>query len=696
MTDRYEVEVLLRPIVEVWSALSAFCIAFFIVYASELLMITPDIADMTATLLCLIGAYRARQAFTVYRYQLNIKRSPRYQLSSKKIPVSNKGLFLGKGFRWTQKHTERLYAARDKNAEKYVQPHALKRYIRKKELAWEHTPVLKHVTRLTAIDSPFNPVRPPPKTGGEAALHGVGVEDEQDAYMPLSDRPGHVAVIAKTRHGKTRLAEILITQDIHRKEKNCVIAFDPKNDPDFFKRIYIETQKAGREFIVFHLGYPELSARYNGIGSFSRITELATRVANALPGEGDGRAFKDFAWQYVNVINVALFALGEKSDYLKIRRYITDIDSLFVRYALHWLTENGSTYWKKELASTESQINLNKLTRTEQGREVKAVALARYIKQLDVFDPVLDGLISAFRFEREYFQKITAAVKPLLEKLTTGKIAEIIAPDLTDLDDKRPVLDWMEAIRKGAVVYVGLDALTDPEIASVVGESAFSDLTSLAGRLYKHGIEDGLPSLPQKIEQPKIIIHADEFSDLIGQQFKTLINKSGGAGYEMTLYTQTWSDVIAELGDSARAGQLAGNIGTLIMMGVKELATCEMLTKQLPEVNVSEVMAVSSATDASTLNDGVTFVSQNQDRISVSRVPLISPPDIVALPKGQAFALLNGSQLWKLRIPLPTKLDDQELPDDIGKMLSSMRECYTSVIDYTSADHSIDFEPLRA
>lgn len=108
----------------------------------------------------------------------------------------------------------------------------------------------------------------------------------------------------------------------------------------------------------------------------------------------------------------------------------------------------------------------------------------------------------------------------------------------------------MEAIRKGAVVYVGLDAFTDPEVASVVGESVFSDLTRLAGRLYKHGIENGLPSLSKKVEQPNIIIYADEFSDLIGQQFKTLINKSGGAGYQMTLYTQTWSDVIAELGDS--------------------------------------------------------------------------------------------------------------------------------------------------
>ena len=687
MTAKYEVEVLLRPAVEIYSALIAAVTIAIALLAPTTLMMTPSIAYMAAALLSVLALYRARQAWYIFKYHRNIKRNPRYILSSKKIPISNQGLFLGKGFRWTQKHTERLYAARDKHVEHYVQPNRLKRYVRQKELSWEHTPGLKYLVKLTAFDTWFNPVRPPPKTGGEPVIHGVGLEDERNVFMPLSDRPGHTVVVARTRHGKTRLAEVLITQDIHRKENNCVIILDPKGDADLLKRAYIEARKANRELIIFHLGYPELSARYNAIGSFSRITELASRISNSLPGEGDSRAFKEFAWQYINVINVALFALGEKPDYLKIRRYISDIDPLFVRFATYWLGNNGPKNWQQQFSNIQKKINTDKLSRTEQGRELEAVALARYIKKMNIYDPVLEGLISAFRFEREYFQKITSAVKPLLEKLTTGKIAEIIAPDLTDLNDERPILDWMEAIRKNAVVYIGLDALTDPEVAEVVGESAFSDLTSLAGRIYKYGIEDGLPKLGD-ISPPKINIHGDEFSDLLGPQFKTLINKSGGAGYEMTLYTQTWSDPIAELDSVAKAGQLAGNIGTWIMMGVKEVSTCEMFTMQLPEVNVSEVMAVSSATDATNFNDGITFTSQNQDRISVSRVPMIAPADIVALPKGQAFVLLNGSEPWKIRIPLPSKADDKELPDDLSGMLNEMRDQYTSVIDWNSYQHT--------
>ena len=500
--------------------------------------------------------------------------------------------------------------------------------------------------------------------------------------MPLTDRVGHMVVVARTRHGKTRLAEILTTQDIHR-GNNCVIVLDPKGDADYLKRVYVETKKAGRELIVFHLGYPELSAGYNAIGSFSRITEVATRISSQLPAEGDASAFKEFAWQFINVIAVALVAMGETPDYLKIRRYITDIDSLIVLYGRHWLAENGPEDWQDELGELEDSINIKSLPRIDQGKNLEAVAMVRYLNVHAGYDQVLEGLLSAFRYDREYFLKITVSVKPFLEKLTTGNIAEILAPNKDDGNSDRPVLEWAQAIRSNAVVYVGLDALTDPEVASAVGASMFSDLTSLAGHIYKHGIYPEGESQQRK-RSTDIIIHGDEFSDLIGPQFKTLINKSGGAGYQLNLYTQTWSDPIAELGSEAKAGQLAGNIGTMLIMGVKEISTCEMFTKQLPEVSVTEIMAVTGVTDSTDSSVNIGFSSNNQDRVSISRLPMISPADVVALPKGQAFVLLRGSELWKIRIPLPTKSDDEELPDDLGKMLQHMRSSYSSVIDWSS------------
>ena len=127
-----------------------------------------------------------------------------------------------------------------------------------------------------------------------------------------------------------------------------VIVFDPKGDADLLRRIYAEAKRAGRvkDFHLFHLGYPKVSARYNAIGSFSRITEVATRIANQLPNEGNSAAFKEFAWRFVNIIARALVALGRRPDYQQVRRYINDIEPLFVEYAREHLRRTGEAGWE--------------------------------------------------------------------------------------------------------------------------------------------------------------------------------------------------------------------------------------------------------------------------------------------------------------------------------------------------------------
>jgi len=86
------------------------------------------------------------------------------------------------------------------------------------------------------------------------------------------------------------------TQDIRRKntagEHEVVIVFDPKGDADLLKRVWAEAHRAGRgdELTVFHLGWPDISARYNAVGRFGRVSEVATRVAGQLSGEGNSAA----------------------------------------------------------------------------------------------------------------------------------------------------------------------------------------------------------------------------------------------------------------------------------------------------------------------------------------------------------------------------------------------------------------------
>ena len=664
----HPIEALLRPPVELWSMFAAFAAAAIAIVAPWSLMMPPGVAYGAAAVLILLGLIRGRQAWRVLRYQKNMRRMPTYKIRSNQIPLSRRKLFLGRGFRWSQKHTQRLRDTIRPEVQHYVQPGTLYRWARRKEVAWEAVPILSWLADVLRVRAWWNPLAPLPEVGGKLALHAVE-PDEQDVWMDIGERVGHTLVLGTTRVGKTRLAEILITQDIRRGD--VVIVFDPKGDANLLRRVYAEAKRVGRakDFSMFHLGFPEVSARYNAIGNFSRITEVATRIANQLPSEGNSAAFKEFAWRFVNIIARALVALNRRPDYQQVRRYINDIEPLFIEYSQAHLDRYGAKDWRENVEELAGTIKERNLPAALRGRNTEAVALMRYLQAQDQYDPVLDGLMSAFKYDKTYFDKIVSSVGPLMEKLTTGNIAALISPDYLDENDTRPIFEWMEVIRRKGIVYVGLDALTDTTVASAVGNSMFADLVSVAGHIYKHGVSGNPTETP-----PTISMHADEFNELIGDEFIPLLNKAGGAGFQVTAYTQTWSDVEARIGNRAKAGQVAGNFNTLIMLRVKELATAEMLTEQLPSVEVFTLMSVSGVDDSSEPGSGVDFKSRNEDRISVSEVPMLTPAELITLPKGQAFALLEGGQLWKIRMPLPTP--DPTMPETLTQIAKEMERTY--------------------
>lgn len=561
---------------------------------------------------------------------------------------------------------------------RYLQPNRFYLGARQLEMMTEHR--LPWLGKLLSADTPLNPVRPLPPVGGNPALHGIE-PDEKDVTLALGERVGHTVVYGTTRVGKTRLAELLVTQDIRRGE--VTIVFDPKGDADLMKRVWAEAHRAGRgdELYIFHLGWPEISARYNAVGRFGRVSEVASRVAGQLSGEGNSAAFREFAWRFVNIIARALVALGERPDYTLIMRYVNNIADLYIRYA-EKIIQAQLPALQTQIENNQQVLGEDDVPRNMQGQpdalRIWAIEVALSSEEgKKLYDPILDGLRSAVRYDRTYFDKIVASLLPLLEKLTTGKTAELLSPDYQDIDDTRPIFDWEQIIRKKAVVYVGLDALSDSEVASAVGNSMFADLVSVAGHIYKHGINAGLPG--GKEGKSLINLHCDEFNELMGDEFIPLINKGGGAGMQVTAYTQTSSDIEARIGNAAKTAQVQGNFNNLIMLRVRENRTAELLTTQLPQVEIYTKTLVSGHQDTADVNADQDFTSSTQDRVGTVKVPLLEPADIVTLPKGQAFALLEGGQLWKIRMPLPAgDADDVLMPESIEKIAEEMRRSYHS------------------
>lgn len=110
----------LRPAVELYTV--AICIAAAVLCMSSpwAVALSPEIGQVAALAYALFGLIRLRQAWEVLRYRRNIRRLPRYELTSRQIPVSRKRLFMGRGFRWTRLHTQRLVEAQDPAVAHYV------------------------------------------------------------------------------------------------------------------------------------------------------------------------------------------------------------------------------------------------------------------------------------------------------------------------------------------------------------------------------------------------------------------------------------------------------------------------------------------------------------------------------------------------------------------------------------------------
>lgn len=690
----------LRPAVEAYPAAVAAMCALIAIFAPWALMLPPLLGWVMGLMAAGFAFYRGRQAWAVIAYRYGLTNYKLTRIAPHKIPTTAETLYLGRGFAWGQEHTQRKMDAAAPEAKPFLTP------------PWRFTPLMAPARRLesradamvahaastrtqlsmsqrlmvkaaalTYTTAAWNPVAPKVDLGGSPILHGVEPK-EVPILLRQNQRNGHMIVLGTTRVGKTRLLELLATQDIH--SNFVVIIIDPKGDADLMMRVYAEASRAGRldQLHLFHLGYPEISSRYNGIGSFSRITEVASRATNALPSSGNSAAFKEFSWRFTNLVAQAQVALGRVPTYELILRDITNIEPLFMHYAKLVLKREEAQGrlrdWESRLANLELQAQAKKVPvpRSLQDRLPALVATYLLVKELRLPDAVLDGLATAVSYEKSFFEKIIASLGPFLEKLTTGAVGKLISPDYFDPTDHRPIFDWMSVIRQGGIVYVGLDALSDAVIAGAVGNSMLADLVSVGGKLYKEGLN---PHDPEgKIVLPTICCHFDEVNEIAGPEFVPMVNKMGGSGFRITAYTQTVPDIEAKVGDKAKAEQILGNFNHVVMLRVKSQATAAFFTDQLGRVDVFNLTAVSGVTDTAADGAGKHFVSNNQDRVAKTKEFTLEPADIMQLPQGQAFALIEGNRLHKIRIDLPDTTADAFIPASLKVVGEDMKRRYRS------------------
>ena len=520
--------------------------------------------------------------------------------------IKRKEVWLGSGFQWTDMEAQRMHALVSSGVAKTLGKEALSK-------------------------------------DGSYWLHGLQKEEEVTAPLELLE--GHTLIVGSTGVGKTRLFDLMIGQAILR--GGPVVIIDPKGDQglaDNARRI-CESLGQPERFAYFNPAHPDKSVCLDPLRNWNRKTELASRVSALIPSETGADAFVAFGWKVLQDICAGLIATGERPNLVSLRRYIEGgPDDLLIKALLFHFRKCVPNWEKGAESYVKSSKGKNK------GPEAILLAYIAYYKEVVIHEwPNVDlaGLISTYEHNRDHFQKMVASLIPILSMLTADPLAELLSPK-HEPGSEKVVLDMSKVIRNNMVLYMGLDSLADPTVGSAIGSVMLADMTAVAGDIYNYGQDQKKP----------IDVYVDEAAEVINTPTIQLLNKGRGAGFRLTVATQTFADFAARLGDENKAIQVLANTNNKIALRVQDPRTQQLFADGIPKIK-SQTMAVSYGHNVGT-ESSEEYSASYKEQATVEEADLIPPPILSELPPLHFYARLSGGRTFKSRIPI--LLTDGPLP----------------------------------
>ncbi len=541
---------------------------------------------------------------------------------------------------------------------------------------------------------------------GSIAIHNVKRSFNYDPLLQdLTDLNSHTLIFGTTGAGKTRMLDLLASQAVMRGD--TVIVLDPKGDLDLRDNLYKACliNRRQKVFRLFDLGNvaSDKCSRFNVLGSFDNVTEISSRIASLMSAAGSGENFKSHA---LNALTSSLIALkldhelkeldkkqkahsSSKSSLhtssasalnprnikcdddlifkhpcnygitlASIRDVLSDFDSfkrILLRYFLKQVQDSGDD----ELIQSFTSMPYKCRASIAPLKELYHTLLDKRILKESNAD--LDLLFSTANLDKTFYGKVTAGILPKLNSLSAGDLKKALSPDMG--------ISFDSIIKENGVFYVSLRTLVDSETGANLGKLMLADLCAVAGKIYK---EDDISSIhtrdydheryqkaqafsqlnTPKQDKKRVCIFIDEASEILCESMVQLANKSRGAGFALTLVTQTIADFIKHGGSKADAEQIIANANTLISMRIKDGETCDAVIKRMPRIYVEERTTTRS-------------FSRLSDRYHISKsaiereVPLIPASALELLPDLEYIATLADGRVIKGLIPFLIDEDPQ-------------------------------------
>ncbi len=617
-TDPHYFEFPWRPNVEMTSALT-WGSASIGSLALSLLSPQPLIGLGPASMCAIIGFVRGNQAFKRETERARLDNDgiefiePEEIIDLGKKAAEMKAFWVGKGFAWTDIEANRMHHILDEGPVK----------------------VLGEIAK---------------KSGGAWWLHGLAKED--DVLSELANLEGHTVVAGTTRVGKSRLADLLIAQAIVRGEP--VIIFDPKNEGMKKKGLGGKAKKicellgCPERFVYFNYAFPETSVRIDPLKNYTNPTELPSRIATLVPSETGNDPFTAFAWGVLNAETLGMLYVGEKPTLKRYRAYTENgVANLLLRVVLKFFDSTLPVDWDGTVLTWAKNRGMLKGKQGGDGdiliRQSLNLLLAYYFEVLvpdGLQNEALETLSVIYKHPAEHTAKMIANLLPILTKLTTGSMGDLLSPDPLNVNDHRAMTDMQSLINSGAVVYIGLNSMPDAAVGSAVGSIFLSDLVAAAGNRNNYDQENTSP----------VNVHLDEAAEILNQPTIQLMNKGGGSGFRMTIYTQTFADFAAKLGNEYKARQVLGNANNRIAFRVLDAETQEYITKGIPTFKKKTLTMRYGSNVDTRIHDE--YTASYQEGMEKEDADLFPPALLGELPPLHCIGRFSGGTMKKIRIPI--------------------------------------------
>lgn len=609
-----------RPAYEAYAGLAwlAAMLASLAVAAREAL--PWQMTGLLAASCLMMAVLRLRQALRILVVRASLSGRAMQVLPTttlQKLCRQPEQVFLGFGFEWQPVHSQRLYELAKVDFRDYAV-----------------SPVLLRWLGYAVDPQPDSEI-------GLPYIHGVAPREEA-LYRPLQNFEGGTLLVGTTQSGKGVALANLVTQAVRRGD--VVVVIDPKNSRRL-KRAVMRACADYREadtFLEFHPAFPEAGVRLDFTFNWQKPTEIASRIQSIMPPDTAG-AFSAFGWDAVNVVVQGLVDLEERPNLMKLTKYIEGgIEPVLEASLRRFFDGSFGPGWREQadmrkLLSDAQRGNLKRPSEAASSDLLAFVAFYEHHVPQQQHNKVIDAQVRTFRHNREHYQKITANLLPVLSMLTSGDLGPSLSPDPFDAEDRRAIMNFEKIERGGHVLYMCLDALPDPSVASAIGALSLADLAARAGMRYNLG------------GNRRISLFVDEVANVINQPLIEILNKGAEGGIFTTCAMQTLADLARRLGSEAAARMALGNLNNLIALRSKDRPTQDFIVETFGKTAIHTLrVGLNTASDAH-LGDFTSAYSSQLTETLEERIPA----DILGkLPNLQYFASVSGGRIIKGRFPI--------------------------------------------